>query len=147
MNKATRKPHCRLTSFGEAVLSFPYSAALVQALKDSIPFRYREYNPSTKEWTVQPEFADYATALLLEHFPNAEIPPREQWRRRQAESWTDGDDRFFRVLHLRPTAQRELIDGAYRILALRLHPDHGGDVTEMQQLNGAYAALKERVGA
>ena len=47
-------------------------------------------------------------------------------------------------LHL-PTAPPELVEGAYRILARLHHPDAGGSREAMQAINGADAALRERV--
>jgi hypothetical protein len=128
------------------VLTFPYSAALVDELKAGIPYRYRTYDPTGKEWTVQAEFADFATALLLEHFPDADIPAHARWRQTRPERRGAGADHF-RVLHLRETAPVELIEASYRVLARLHHPDRGGTTEAMQQINGAYAALRERVSA
>ena len=146
MAHSTRTARCRLSAFGEAILSFPFNRALVDDLKAGIPFRYREFNPTTKEWTVQPEYLDFAISLLLGHFPDADIPASARWRQSRHEPRASGGD-YYRVLHLRETAPVELIESAYRVLARLHHPDAGGSTEAMQQINGAYAALRERVSA
>jgi hypothetical protein len=46
-----------------------------------------------------------------------------------------------------PAAERarELIDAGYRALAKRYHPDHGGDLRAMQQLNTAAEWLRRNI--
>jgi curved DNA-binding protein CbpA len=43
---------------------------------------------------------------------------------------------------LRPTAPQEHIDGTYRALAKRPHPNRGGDPAAMRLLEEAYHALQ-----
>jgi hypothetical protein len=150
MPKYARNAQCLLTASGEGVLRFPFNRALVNELKASIAYRFRSYDAVTKAWTVLPAYVDLAIAILLDHFSDAEVPRRGQtWERqhqRRPEPWPSGSDPF-RVLHLRETAPVELIEGAYCILARLHHPDAGGSTEAMQQLNGAYMALKARVRA
>ena len=146
MAHGTRIASCRLSAFGEGVFTFPFHRALVDDLKAGIPYRYRTYDPTTKEWTVQPEYLDFAISLLLGHFPDADIPASARWRQSQTEPQRSGGD-FYRVLHLRETAPLELIEASYRVLARLHHPDRGGTTEAMQQINGAYAALREQVSA
>jgi len=42
-------------------------------------------------------------------------------------------------VHLDATLQE--IKSAYRALAMRHHPDHGGSVEKMREINLAYAAI------
>jgi hypothetical protein len=145
MAHSTRRPQCRLTPYGEAILSFPDSAPLVSALKDRIPHQYRSYDAGWKEWRVWAGFQDVAICLLLQHFPDAEVSGStrtEPGRRRRGREAVP-----FGVLHVRETAPVELIEGAYQILARLHHPDAGGTDDAMQAINGAYATLRERVRA
>lgn len=50
----------------------------------------------------------------------------------------------FALLLLLPSAPLELIEASYRVLARIHHPDRGGRVSDMQRVNAAYAALRER---
>jgi hypothetical protein len=52
----------------------------------------------------------------------------------------------YAALWLRPGAPMEVVRAAYRALAALHHPDKGGDMGTMQQLNAAYALLRERGG-
>jgi curved DNA-binding protein CbpA len=45
------------------------------------------------------------------------------------------------VLYLVPGAPPEVIKAVYRALSQQYHPDRGGDVAKMQELNAAMAAL------
>lgn len=53
----------------------------------------------------------------------------------------------YRVLQVDPSAEPEVIDRAYRALALKYHPDRAGDTdadgTRMRRLNAAYAVLRD----
>ena len=68
-------PHARAgyTAFGEILLTFPYCPVFIEQLKASIPYRYRTYDPTTKAWTVLPEFGDLAIELLVEQFPTLRL--------------------------------------------------------------------------
>ena len=50
----------------------------------------------------------------------------------------------YRVLHVDPAADQDVIAAAYRVLARKLHPDTGGeDATLMAELTRAYAILRD----
>jgi hypothetical protein len=118
---------------------------MVEDLKATIPYRFRDWDPARKVWTIEPAYADLAIEILLHHFPAAETPRRS--RSQAHDQIRPAGSDHFRVLHLRETAPVELIEGAYRVLARLSHPDAGGSTEAMQELNGAYAALRERVRA
>lgn len=52
-----------------------------------------------------------------------------------------GPSRHHRTLGLDPGASLEEIKSAYRALAMQHHPDHGGTVEKMREINAAYAAI------
>jgi curved DNA-binding protein CbpA len=50
----------------------------------------------------------------------------------------------YRVLHVDPAADPDVIAAAYRVLARKLHPDTGGDdAARMAELTRAYAILRD----
>ena len=52
----------------------------------------------------------------------------------------------YRVLQVTPTAEQEVVNAAYRALALKYHPDRDGSaaaVRRMSQLNEAYALVRD----
>jgi curved DNA-binding protein CbpA len=48
---------------------------------------------------------------------------------------------YYEVLQVHPRAESEVIRAAYRILARKYHPDHGGDPLRMIALNDAWDVL------
>jgi curved DNA-binding protein CbpA len=52
---------------------------------------------------------------------------------------------FYEVLQVHPSAEPEVIRAAYRILARKYHPDHGGDARRMMALNDAWDVLGDPV--
>jgi curved DNA-binding protein CbpA len=48
---------------------------------------------------------------------------------------------FYEVLQVNPRAEAEVIRAAYRTLARKYHPDHGGDAGRMIALNDAWDVL------
>lgn len=143
---------CRTTAFDELECSFPFrehpkaSRALIDAWKAHIPYSRRSYVPETRVWRFWGGYEEDAATLLISFFPDADVPTHARRRKTRPEPRTTGTDHF-RVLHLRETAPVELIESAYRVLARLHHPDAGGFHEAMQQINGAYAALRERVSA
>jgi DnaJ-domain-containing protein 1 len=53
----------------------------------------------------------------------------------------------WQVLGLAMTASRTEVEDAYRRLAMKHHPDRGGDAGEMARINSARAAMLERAAA
>lgn len=142
--------HCTETAFGELECTLPFKTrpsdcrSLIADWKAGIPYRNRAYDPKSKVWRFMGAYRDVGAALLLQHFPDAEVPRRA--RRPTPAPSPIGHDAF-RILHLRETAPVELIEASYRVLARINHPDHGGTNEAMQAVNGAYAALKARVAS
>ena len=59
-------------------------------------------------------------------------PPHRKERNKPA------TPQYLEVLGLERGANPAAIDGAYRRLAMKYHPDHGGDVEEFKRLQEAY---------
>ena len=146
MNKRTpQRARCICTPSNEVECTIPYFHPDLIAMWKTIPAYSRSYNPESKAWRFWGGVEELATALLLQHFPDADVP--QGTRTRGVTPTRPTGKNHFRVLHLRETAPVELIEGAYRILARLNHPDAGGSTEVMQELNGAYAALRERASA
>jgi curved DNA-binding protein CbpA len=52
---------------------------------------------------------------------------------------------LYEVLQVNPSAEPEVIRAAYRVLARKYHPDHGGDARRMITLNDAWDVLGDPV--
>lgn len=51
-------------------------------------------------------------------------------------------EKAFATLYLLPTAPAEVAQAVYRVLAKQYHPDYGGDLEKMKQINAAYDVVK-----
>jgi DnaJ-domain-containing protein 1 len=79
-----------------------------------------------------------AEAYNRRHNAPPRMPPRSTRRQRPPHSTGSGPHA---VLGVRPGATREEIRSAYRALAMRHHPDHGGDAEKMRSINEAYRVI------
>jgi hypothetical protein len=61
--------------------------------------------------------------------------------------WTPEQRRALRLLGLAPTSSAADLARAQRLLALRYHPDRGGSLEQMQQINRACQLLQSRLPA
>src|SRR5450759_5064271 len=52
---------------------------------------------------------------------------------------------LYEVLQVHPRAEPEVLRAAYRVLARKFHPDHGGDARRMITLNDAWDVLGDPV--
>jgi curved DNA-binding protein CbpA len=52
---------------------------------------------------------------------------------------------FYEVLQVSPRAEPDVIRAAYRVLARKHHPDHGGDRSRMVAINDAWDVLGDPV--
>jgi curved DNA-binding protein CbpA len=48
---------------------------------------------------------------------------------------------LYEILQVHPRAEAEVVRAAYRTLARKYHPDHGGDAVRMTQINDAWDVL------
>ena len=149
MAHGTPETRCDGTAYDEVECTLAFgqhpetSRALIDAWKAQIPYSRRTYEPKTRVWRFWGGYQAIATALLLQYFPDARVPPRWQSPPTPPRVGTDS----FAVLHLLPSAPLELIDAAFRCLAKRHHPDVGGDTATMRRLTEAHDALSRRLSA
>jgi curved DNA-binding protein CbpA len=52
---------------------------------------------------------------------------------------------YYEVLQVHPRAEEDVVRAAYRTLARKYHPDHGGDASRMIALNDAWDVLGDPV--
>jgi len=89
----------------------------------------RELDPTTMK------LLDYLVATkadLTRPFEGDDPPPRVR---------SSSCDKYYAILELPVTASRDEIKLQYRRLALKHHPDLGGDLERMQQITEAYNTL------
>lgn len=144
MAKNTTSARCHITAFDELECTIPFHRGLVEAWKEAIPWRSRGYDPDTRAWRFLPGFQEIAIRLLLQHFPDAELPSSRYQRTPHA---TPAGTDHFAVLHLLPSAPAQLVDAAYRTLAKLCHPDVGGSDATMRRLTEAHQTLSRGLRA
>lgn len=133
------------------ILTFPYDADLVEALKRDIPARSRSYNPVTRAWTVRTPYAERAIWLLRQFFPHAQCVTAGAHRQDTQSHPTReplARPSHYTVLHVLPSAPPEVVGAAYRALAKLHHPDalpvpdRDRATQQMQEINIAIEALR-----
>lgn len=122
---------------GSVTIAFPYDRVFIEQIKEWIPAWSREYDPGSKTWTIGIAYA-------------AEIEPRMRARFGYIETYgSPGGPRFdtghghkpdadHQKLYVTQDAPLTVIKAAYRALSKELHPDNGGDHSQMIQLTEAY---------
>lgn len=128
-----------------AILGGPMHPRLVSTVRAMKP-TFREFDG--KRWRVHYSKLAFVAQLakrLYQHVDWSSLPPAWQVLACGGASPTveSGEDPYA-VLHLLQSAPVEVARAAYRALALKAHPDHGGDELEMQRLNSAIEAIVER---
>jgi hypothetical protein len=126
----------------------------IGTLKSYIHASARSYDPQTRQWHIdadaQTEFDRWLTYLRTVlgariEWQHGEAKEGQQHRHHQ---WPPASYRkqptreeLCARLHLLPDAPPELIKAAYKTLAIKFHPDKGGDEEAMKLLNEAYRKL------
>jgi hypothetical protein len=144
-HRTSQRARCIRTPFNEVECTIPFHAELIATWKHDIPFNRRSYDPDTKAWRFWGGYEDLAIALLLECFPDANIP-RGTRTGGAAPTRTAGNDHFA-TLHLLPSAPIQVVKAAYRALAKLHHPDVNGDTATMRRLTEAHDTLSRRLSA
>jgi hypothetical protein len=121
------------------VLKSPYNPDLVQALKDAVPYGYREWDGPAKVWRIDPDWPDVVfTALTAIGVTIVDKRPADPLPTPVAPDLQEACTR----LCITPEAPLVVAEAAYKALARLHHPDVGGEVATMQALNEAIATFK-----
>jgi len=123
-------------------------ALCIDALKSYIGVPLRSYKPASREWEVDADADDALKGWLT--FCRTEIGADVIWlkggEKRQRHTHHPHEHRPkpidpYVTLHLLPSAPAEVIRAAFKALAMKHHPDHGGDEEQMKRLNAAFKML------
>ena len=124
-----------------------------QLVRDGIkPIQYRKWVKARNHWQVHKSKQPLAVHFgrrLFHHVDYSDLPERMQiWIVEEIENggWTAAapapvQQTPHQVLHLLPTAPREVVKAAYKALAAIHHPDHGGDPDAFRAVQEAYEEL------
>jgi len=113
-------------------LEAPYNKAFTDTMKASLPSKKRIWDNQDKAWYIVKDQMDKLCYLLDQHFDETillDFPTQEI----TTTAWN--------TLFLIEGAPLEVIRASYKALALKHHPDKGGDVSLMSTINTAYKEL------
>jgi len=120
-------------------LKSPYNPDLVTALKDAIPYHYREFDRPAKTWRIDPEWGEVLIAAL-EAIGIAVVDKRPATAPTPTVAQALAE--ACRRLTILPEAPVEVAEAAYKAWAKLCHPDVGGSTEQMQEINDAIATFK-----
>ena len=113
-------------------LEAPYNKDFTDTLKKSITSKKRVWNNEDKSWFIVKDQLDKLCHLLDQYFDETillDFPPQQL----SSTAWSK--------LFLLEGAPIEVIRAVYKALALKHHPDKGGDTAIMTNINVAYKEL------
>lgn len=141
-------------------LHHPYNKRFVAYVSAGItPSTYRKFDPSTKKWSVHESRLPLVVSFgkrCFGHVDYSSLPEDFQIRLvkvlenvRHTGVFIDTERTSspvgpHAVLFVLETAPWEVVLAAYKALALKTHPDHGGSVEAFQRIQKAYEALKSK---
>ena len=107
----------------------PYNKPFTDELKKSVPAKKRMWYNNDKCWYVVKDQFDKLTHLMDKHYDETillDFPEQEV----SNDSWSK--------LWLIEGAPLEIVQAVYKVLSKKHHPDLGGDVVKMTEINVAH---------
>jgi len=124
-------------------MTIPFNQQFNETFKTLIPASDRNWNPDAKTWTITEKYFDPTKRLIEQLFGGATIISRsasEKASQPPPIKVAPIDNVFLQFIKLLPY---EAAQKAYRAAALILHPDKGGDMTKMADLNACWQRLEK----
>ena len=125
----------------------PYSKAFVEGIKVVVPASDRGYDPTSKIWTITERFFPVIKIAADRLFPNqVYYLTREQAEKATAPSAVKSKTLNEILLDFVRLLPNDALQKAYRVAAMTLHPDRGGDMDKMARLNALWQRIEtERI--
>lgn len=124
-------------------LACPYQPALVEFIKKLIPVSDRKWLDEEKIWLFSERYYDKVVAFCETLWPrNVILIPKSQATAVAARQGISLDDTIVQFFRLLPY---DAALSAYRRAAASLHPDRGGSIESMTQLNVLWAKIEKEV--
>lgn len=122
----------------------PFHDEFRTTLKAEIPSPMRAWDSDLKCWVIAQPYVQDALAIARRFFKVIETG---QQREHEHRAHTTGNGNGpYATLYVTADAPMEVIKAAYRALALLHHPDHGGDLQRMQEINAAFDKVRQLRG-
>jgi hypothetical protein len=112
---------------------------VIDSLKGIIPAHYRTYSMESKTWTIKSRrcLKDWLNEVRSWGVSVEWATTGRQEYSQPRQTWPDLREAAYTTLHLLPSAPIELVAAAKKTLAQLHHPDRGGDLRAMQEINNA----------
>lgn len=123
-------------------MTVPFNAQFNELFKNLMPHSDRNFDFQSKIWTITERYFDPTKTLLTKMFGNVVIIDRATAERAAAPppiKVAPIDNVFTQFCKLLPY---ESMRKAYLHAATHLHPDHGGDMGKMSDLNACWQRLE-----
>ena len=120
----------------------PYIKSFVAKLKDRIPKEYRYWDGDEKVWVVNYSYEKELIALCDEYFSSI----AKYGGKRYLKSPTIKSSPKYDTLFLLPTAPKEVVIAAYRVLSRLYHPDINKDTNATEKMKAINVAFDEIMG-
>jgi hypothetical protein len=124
-------------------MTVPYNPSFNETFKTLIPHSDRAWSPDSKTWTITENYFNATKSLVEKIFGNATVITRsaqEKASQPPPVKTAPIDQVLLQFVRLLPydAARR-----AYLLAANALHPDKGGDMTKMADLNACWQRLEK----
>lgn len=121
----------------------PYNTSFVKDLKEEIPKDYRYWDSSEKVWVVNYSYEAELIALCETYFARV---IKYGKKRHSAPAAITSPSPAYQTLFLTPSAPKELIVAAYRVLAKLYHPDVNKEANATEKMKRVNIAFDEIMG-
>jgi len=122
----------------------PYNPQLVNGLKSIIPASDRAYDPVTKIWTFSERwFSPVKTVCDRLYGNQVSYLTRESTERATAPAVIKHKSLDEVLLAFSRLLPNNALRKAYLVAATELHPDRGGNMEKMAELNALWARIEE----
>lgn len=141
-------------------LEYAYNRRFTDFVKGGItPPAFRRWDGIQKKWKVHvsklPQIVSYGMRCFV-HIDYQSLPEEIQIdivhkikgsKEANPRIWffEETKEDLYSILFLTPDAPLEVIKAAYKALALKYHPDQGGDIEKFRKINEAYEKLCKKV--
>lgn len=124
----------------------PYNRDFIEALKQLMPFSDRAWDGASKMWTISEKFLGPVSTLAEKFFhtkptivSKAQAESAQTPRAVLGTPLAEACEKFFRL------CPQDAMQKAYRNAAVVLHPDHGGDMQKMSELNSLWQRISKEL--
>jgi len=120
----------------------------VQFLKGAIPHSDRNWEPLTKTWTFTEKYLDGVSKFCVLIFGSQEVAvlSRDKVEGQSRNISVSGTNTLdLTIIAFVKLLPYEAAQRAYKMAAMNLHPDRGGDMESMTRLNQAWSKLEKEL--